>query len=307
MKKLLFLLLMLRVAHGQTVITIPVTNKFVPLPDSGSVYATPTALAAAVAGNITSITVDYPIVAVSPTEIKFSSTWTDSINTALGYGKLASPAFTGTPTAPTAAIGTNSTQLATTAFVTGYADANADAMLAAMGSTIVAYPLGSPYPSNANQSNLTANQINGTAVWLKTAQTVTGVKFDLITAFVGTASGNNQVFLYSQSAGTMTLVASSTTSTTMLTGSTGITNVPFTSSYSAVPGLYYVAITYNESALTTAPKLADVCSLGAANLLDFTNNNRLTWFLAANNTGPSTEALSATGNGGSQFWLTLTK
>ncbi len=30
---------------------------------------------------------------------------------------LASPAFTGTPTAPTAAVGTNSTQLATTAFV----------------------------------------------------------------------------------------------------------------------------------------------------------------------------------------------
>jgi len=32
-------------------------------------------------------------------------------------GNLASPAFTGTPTAPTAGLGTNSTQLATTAFV----------------------------------------------------------------------------------------------------------------------------------------------------------------------------------------------
>lgn len=30
---------------------------------------------------------------------------------------LASPAFTGTPTAPTAAAGTNTTQIATTAFV----------------------------------------------------------------------------------------------------------------------------------------------------------------------------------------------
>lgn len=30
---------------------------------------------------------------------------------------LASPAFTGTPTAPTAAVGTNTTQIATTAFV----------------------------------------------------------------------------------------------------------------------------------------------------------------------------------------------
>ena len=36
-----------------------------------------------------------------------------------GYAKLASPALSGTPTAPTAAAGTNTTQLATTAFVTG--------------------------------------------------------------------------------------------------------------------------------------------------------------------------------------------
>lgn len=34
------------------------------------------------------------------------------------YAKLASPALTGTPTAPTAAAGTNTTQIATTAFVT---------------------------------------------------------------------------------------------------------------------------------------------------------------------------------------------
>ncbi|MFX4959698.1 hypothetical protein ABTC43_19995, partial [Acinetobacter baumannii] len=34
-----------------------------------------------------------------------------------GAAPLASPALTGTPTAPTAAVATNSTQLATTAFV----------------------------------------------------------------------------------------------------------------------------------------------------------------------------------------------
>lgn len=40
------------------------------------------------------------------------------LNTALGLkAPLASPAFTGTPTAPTAAAGTNTTQLATTEFV----------------------------------------------------------------------------------------------------------------------------------------------------------------------------------------------
>ncbi len=41
---------------------------------------------------------------------------------AASYAKLASPAFTGTPTAPTAAAGTNTTQIATTAFVKGEVD-----------------------------------------------------------------------------------------------------------------------------------------------------------------------------------------
>jgi hypothetical protein len=42
----------------------------------------------------------------------------ESIETAVGTkADLSSPAFTGTPTAPTASAGTNSTQIATTAFV----------------------------------------------------------------------------------------------------------------------------------------------------------------------------------------------
>lgn len=41
-----------------------------------------------------------------------------------GFAKLASPALTGTPTAPTAAVGTDSTQVATTAFVIDQIDAS---------------------------------------------------------------------------------------------------------------------------------------------------------------------------------------
>lgn len=44
---------------------------------------------------------------------------TQAYVTGLAYAPLASPAFTGTPTAPTAAGGTNTTQIATTAFVQG--------------------------------------------------------------------------------------------------------------------------------------------------------------------------------------------
>ena len=44
----------------------------------------------------------------------------DSLQTAVNSkANLSSPALTGTPTSPTAAVGTNTTQIATTAFVTG--------------------------------------------------------------------------------------------------------------------------------------------------------------------------------------------
>lgn len=45
-----------------------------------------------------------------------------SINHTHSYAPLDSPAFTGTPTAPTAADGTNTTQIATTAFATAAAN-----------------------------------------------------------------------------------------------------------------------------------------------------------------------------------------
>lgn len=47
------------------------------------------------------------------------------INSVTGKAPLNSPAFTGTPTAPTATAGTNTTQLATTAFVTSMSVAGA--------------------------------------------------------------------------------------------------------------------------------------------------------------------------------------
>jgi hypothetical protein len=46
-----------------------------------------------------------------------TATWSPVSDITDGYAKLASPTFTGTPSAPTAAVGTSSTQIATTAFV----------------------------------------------------------------------------------------------------------------------------------------------------------------------------------------------
>lgn len=56
--------------------------------------------------------------AVTPTELGYVSGVTSALQTQLtAKAPLASPALTGTPTAPTATVGTNTTQLATTAFV----------------------------------------------------------------------------------------------------------------------------------------------------------------------------------------------
>jgi hypothetical protein len=50
----------------------------------------------------------------------FETSLTNALNTGLALkSNLANPVFTGAPAAPTAAAGTNTAQLATTAFVTG--------------------------------------------------------------------------------------------------------------------------------------------------------------------------------------------
>ena len=68
---------------------------------------------------------------------------TMATETASLYAKLASPALTGTPTAPTAANGTNTTQIATTAFVNNtlaYANAMTFKGTLGTGGTITALP-----------------------------------------------------------------------------------------------------------------------------------------------------------------------
>jgi hypothetical protein len=60
-----------------------------------------------------------------------------------GLAPLDSPTFTGTPAAPTASPGTNTTQLATTAYVQGERTALLDAV----------YPIGSIYTNAANATN----------------------------------------------------------------------------------------------------------------------------------------------------------
>lgn len=130
-----------------------------------------------------------------------------------GKTALASPAFTGTPTAPTAAVSTNTTQLATTAFVLG--QGNTTALTIAMNGTQAA---GSSnlysradhvHPSDTSRAPLASPTFTGTPA-APTAAASTNTTQIATTAFVigqGNATGSTIAMNGTQAAGSSNLYA----------------------------------------------------------------------------------------------------
>ena len=102
-------------------------------------------------------------------------------STATFSGAISSvnPSFTGTPTAPTAISGTNTTQIATTAFVQN-----------------VAGNLGTMAQQNANAVTITGGTINGTTIGASTAASIAGTtgNFSGNLASLGSVSGATGIF-----------------------------------------------------------------------------------------------------------------
>lgn len=98
---------------------------------------------------------------------------------------LASPALTGTPTAPTAAADTNSTQLATTAFVLGQGSATAPAMdgTAAVGTATRFARADHVHPTDTSRAPLASPAFTGTPT-APTAASGTNTTQIATTAFV---------------------------------------------------------------------------------------------------------------------------
>lgn len=88
-------------------------------------------------------------------------TWAEK---ALAYAKSASPAFTGIPTAPTAAADTNTTQLATTAFVVGQAGGAAPLVngTAAAGTSLRYARQDHVHPTDTSRAPLASPNFSGT-------------------------------------------------------------------------------------------------------------------------------------------------
>ena len=96
-----------------------------------------------------------------------------------------SPTFTGTPAAPTASAGTNTTQLATTAFVT---TAVANTIESAPGALDTLNELAAALNDDANFSTTVTNLINANETHIDNAVTLTGVAKDGTN--LGTFTGN---------------------------------------------------------------------------------------------------------------------
>lgn len=102
---------------------------------------------------------------------------------------LASPTLTGTPTAPTAAVDTNTTQLATTAFVVDQASATSPLMngTAASGSSLRYSRQDHVHPSDTAKADLASPALTGTPT-APTAAAGTNTTQIATTAFVTTAT-----------------------------------------------------------------------------------------------------------------------
>lgn len=99
---------------------------------------------------------------------------------------LASPTFTGTPKAPTAAAGTNTTQLATTAFV-GTAVTNGVKNKADKATTLSGYGITDAYTKTQTDSAI-ATAVAG----------ITGISFEVVTSLPSTGV-NGTIYLVSNS------------------------------------------------------------------------------------------------------------
>lgn len=165
----------------------------------------------------------------------------------------------------------------------GSADIVVDADLLAyeaLGSPILGQTVNQRLEYSNVSTALVDGQIKYEAVYLTKAATLTGIKVYVRVVGNYTGDNNNRVGLYSYSSGTLTLVASSANNATLWTSAANaIQTIPFSSTYAASAGLYFVGFLYNNSAQTTAPTLASGVALNnlvmASTAMGFTNSAKL--------------------------------
>lgn len=150
----------------------------------------------------------------------------------------------------------------------------------ALGSPILAQTVNQRLEYSNTSTALVDGQIKYEAVYLPKAATLTGIRVYVRTLGSYTGDNNNRIGLYTYSGGTLTLVASSINSSSLWTAAANAAQIiPFSSTYAAAAGLYFVGFIYNNSAQVTAPTLASGTALNnlvmASTAMGFTNSAKL--------------------------------
>lgn len=136
----------------------------------------------------------------------------------------------------------------------------------ALGSTIKAQSFDSEMNTTTTVRGLADGRIEFQSVYISQAATITGAWFLQVTQGNYTADNYNGIGLYSYSAGTLTLVASTTNDGNIWkTAASTYASKAFSTPYSAAAGVYYVGFLYNSSAQTTAPSVGGKVSAAVLN------------------------------------------
>jgi hypothetical protein len=262
----------------QLATTAFVATSFAPLA-SPALTGTPTAPTATPGTNTTQLaTTAFVTAAVSGSGVTSFNTRTGAVTlvaadvTSAGGALLASPTFTGVPAAPTAAVGTSTTQLATTAFVTGQASTTTPNMdgAAAIGTSTSFARADHVHASDTSRAPLASPTFTGVPA-APTATAGTNTTQVATTAFVTTAvtglaplaspsftgrvqsvASSYTVVALGSVSGTQTLDLATATEWTMTI--TGATTLAFTNTLGAgLSEVVYLRFTNAGSAAITWP------------------------------------------------------
>ena len=144
------------------------------------------------------------------------------------------------------------------------------------------------------------------AIYIPTAQTITGAHWIQATAGNYTGADYNGIGLYSYSGGTLTLVASTTNDSEIWKATTGsVGTKAFSSTYAASAGVYYIAWLYNQSAQTTAPVLGAKPNLTTGTQGIFTDSAALAYTQTLQTSLPASVATTSLAVSATVAWIGL--
>ena len=180
-------------------------------------------------------------------------------------------------------------------------------MREALGSTIIASSFSIDRINTV--TTFTDSRIYFSPIYIRESTTLTGVKWYQGTQGNYTADNYNGVGLYSYSAGTLTLVASSTNDGGIWKATANtFASKEFSSTYSASVGIYFIAAIWNNSANVATPTIGAMTNLNNAAVSsgDFSNSAKLYSILVGQTALPSpTQVISGLSAAANASWLSV--